>query len=501
MTGQLAVMATRYAGRPILLLPRAAEELAHRIRAVDERAFSRPSRLGALMRTLSRPLAMDDDDGDSGTPPPAMHERLAYMPLYIGDADDAGFCWTLKDGVALMCADTALTDRGEEYCGVAYHGYDTLLAGMREALADDRVKGLFLRLASPGGVVAGGLPALAEFMRANRALAGGKPIWVYADMACSAAYWIAAQADRILAPAVGMIGSIGAVLVHEDWSGYLEKNGIKVTPIQFGAKKTDGAPWSPLSPGASADIQAEIDQCGRDFVADVIAGRAQLTREAVLATEAACYMGRHDEAARSALDLKLVDEISSEEAAFAALVALIQPADSVQPGGNPALAGRTASLNKETTLMAVVAPKKSGANAARIAELQAELKRLDAKPAQPDPEDGNEPAEQPNEPADPEDENEPAEPKKDTPAAQIAASAEAKAEPALALNAIRTGQTLAQFQATVAALGTRPKTGALAEAMKHAPRLGADATPKPVAESLAPNAVYARRATSGAGRK
>ena len=39
-----ASMAARYAGRPLLLTPAAARDLALRIRSVDPRAFSRPSR-------------------------------------------------------------------------------------------------------------------------------------------------------------------------------------------------------------------------------------------------------------------------------------------------------------------------------------------------------------------------------------------------------------------------------------------------------------------------
>ena len=199
-----------------------------------------------------------------------------------------GFCWSLNQGVALMQCDTALTDRGEEYCGVVYHGYDTLLRGMREAMADERVKGLFIRLSTPGGVVAGGLPALAAFMRANGARAGGKPIWVYADMACSAGYWIAASADRIIAPRVGLIGSIGASSFTRTGPPALKEHGVAIEAIQFGAKKTDGAWWSKLSERAREDLQAEIDQCGRDFVADVMAGRPSSPRKPFSAPRPVC---------------------------------------------------------------------------------------------------------------------------------------------------------------------------------------------------------------------
>ena len=245
-----ALMASRYARRPLLIEPMAAEELANRVRALDDRAFTRPGRIEAFLRKVGlagsapRPVAMEDDDW---TPPPPIEQRLAYAPLWAGEVEDTGYCWSLLDSVALMCADTPLVERGEDFCGVVYHGYDTLKAGIAQAMANSRVKGLFLRLSSPGGVIAGGLlvrrSAPSWLMRSVRATgnAEGKPIWVYADMACSAAYWIAAQADHICGPNVGLVGSIGAVIVHEDYPGALEKAGIIITPCS-------SAPTRPTAP-------------------------------------------------------------------------------------------------------------------------------------------------------------------------------------------------------------------------------------------------------------
>jgi hypothetical protein len=171
-----ALLATRYARRPLLLTPMAAEELAHRVRALDDRAFSRPGRLDAFLRRVglakagadanpvrTRPSAMEDDD--YGPPPPPLEERLAYTPLWLGEPEDTRL---LLDPEGRRRADVrrhAPGRRGEEFCGVVYHGYDTLLAGHARGHGRQRVQGVFLRLSSPGGVVAGGLPALAAFMR------------------------------------------------------------------------------------------------------------------------------------------------------------------------------------------------------------------------------------------------------------------------------------------------------------------------------------------------
>lgn len=515
MSGRLSILAARHVGRPLLMLPRSAEELAHRIREVDARAFSRPGRIEALMRRLSgsrHPDAMEDDE--DGRPVP-LQERLAYAPIWAGEPEHYGFAWTLKDGVALMQADTALLERGESFCGEVYHGYDTLLAAQREALADARVRGLFLRLSSPGGVVAGGLPALAGFMRQAREAAGGKPIWVYADMACSAAYWIAAQADRILAPNVGLVGSIGAVIVHESWSRRLEKEGVEITAIQFGAKKTDGAWWAKLSDQAREDWQAEIDQCGRNFVADVEAGRPSLSREDALATQAGVFMGEHDEAERSALALNLIDAIASEEEAFAELRDHVASPSLPRQGSQGAAAtgvrGATPPKEKPMAGKAQTPPGRASAlQAAKLAlrKAQADVARLEAEETPSDEEmdedeedappaeaEGGEP------PADEDEAEEQEDGKVDAKTAEaILALPEAKGRDALARKlAFKAGMTVADAKELLAAA---PKASGLAAEMAGARRLGADGpAPKSGAERIDAKAIYGRRAQRGGKAK
>lgn len=508
MARDLTSLATRYAGRPLLIAPRQAEEIARRIQALDGQAFARPSRLAALLRKLSggrpEPVAMDDDDGREEAP---LGERAAYAPFFIGEPDDMGFCWALKDGVALMEADTALGARGEDYCGVFYHGYDTLLVAMREALADTRVKALFLRLESPGGVVAGGLPALAAFMRGARAAAGGKPIWVYADMAASAAYWIAAQADRIVAPRVGLVGSLGAVMVLEDWSGALAKAGLKIESIEFpeGGFKTEGAWWKALTDEGRKILLAEIAQCGRDFFADVVAGRPQLTIEQLTATRANVFLANHDDAAMSGLALGLVDAIADEETAFNELRDLVagSPAKPIPANGTTsagASRGRASASQKEAPV-AKQTKGTSGAPTVAAAQLalrqaQAELTRARAATENDAPEDaeGVDPDAPTDAPTDDADDD--AADDSQTEAQKIAASPEATANPALANAAIRDGLTLAQFKGQAAAGGSAgPRR--LESVLGGSPRLGADAPGKAASAGIDTKAIYAKRAARG----
>lgn len=522
----MTTVATRFAGRPLLLAPQAAVELAERVRAVDPSAVARPTRFSALIKKLGmnarRPTAMDDSDDYVPEP---IQTRLAYAPLYAGEPDDVGFCWTLKDGVALMQVDKPMLDRGEIFCGEVYHGYDTVLQGLREAMADQRVKAVFIRMATPGGVVAGGLPELADYVRSNNAKSGGKPIHVFADMACSAGYWSICGADWITAPRVGMIGSIGAVVVHENWADALKKAGVEITPIQFGSSKTDGAWFAALSDKARADLQAEIDQIGRDFVAAVTAARPQLSEAEVLAMEAAVYLGHHDDPTRSALSLKLIDAHGSEAEAFAALRDSVNtPAGGsdfvpeTQPSAVAARDRASASPDKEATVAkrnpaggkpsaqtplarAVAAANRANAEVVRLAAEQGnapegdepQVEDDDDQVAATDQEDGEvDPA---GAEVDPEgdEEAEQTEPQK------IAASREAAANPAAANAAIASGMTYAQFKGQMKAQANGGQRR-LASVLGGSQPLGADAKGSAPSAGLSPSAIYGRRNARARGK-
>ncbi len=372
----LAHLAARYAGRPLLMRPTVAQELANRLYFSAPDAFERSGRFDALLRRIGmgrpvKPAAFDDDADWSEAE--AVTGPAAYSPLWMGEPDDElDWGMSLKDGIATLNLDTAISERGSYFCGEWWHGYDSLDAAFRTAFADDRVKGIFLRIDSPGGVVCGGIDVLTETIRNGRAAAGGKPVWAYADCAASAAYWIAAQCDRILAPRSGLVGSIGAVIVHMENAGMLAKHGVTVTPIQFGAQKTAGASFKALDEEAAADLQAWVDQAGRDFVAAVVEGRPLFSAEALLATEARVFAAHHADPERAGLDLGFVDELASEAAAFAALAEHVSSAD---PAAIPA--DKSAPSPAATTGAGSMAknqkPAARRSASAKVSRLRAEL--------------------------------------------------------------------------------------------------------------------------------
>ena len=239
--------------------------------------------------------------------------------------------FAMVDGVAVIEVSGVLVHRGS-WIGQSsgQTSYEGIAAQLDAAASDPSVGGIALEIDSFGGEVAGVFD-LADAILASRT---SKPVWAFvAEHAFSAGYALASQADRIILPRTGAVGSIGVVVMHADLSGQLSDSGVTVTLIHSGAHKVDGNPYAPLPDPVRTRIQAEIDAIRSLFAETVAAGRGRrLSAEAALATEAECYRGAEAVAAG------LADEVSDPASAFAAFADVVNRrglARSAGPGRSP----------------------------------------------------------------------------------------------------------------------------------------------------------------------
>jgi signal peptide peptidase SppA len=143
-------------------------------------------------------------------------------------------------------------------------------AMLKHVAADDSIGTIIYDIDSPGGTV----PGVQELASQMFALRGQKKqIAQVNDLAASAAYWLASQADEIVSIPSGTAGSIGVFTVHQDLSEALAKEGIKIDVIKAGKYKVEGNPFEPLSEEGRAFIQARVDEAYGQFVKDVARGR------------------------------------------------------------------------------------------------------------------------------------------------------------------------------------------------------------------------------------
>lgn len=195
-------------------------------------------------------------------------------------------------------------------------GYVQLRWQIREALADPAVGGIALWIDSPGGYVSG-LFELTAFIREAREI---KPVAAIVDgVAASAGYAIAAAASTVATGRFGIVGSIGVMAVHWDFSRALDEFGVVPTLLFAGKHKVDGNSLQPLPDEVKARWLAEMEEMRRVFADDVAAGRgAAMDAAAALATEAAVYSG--PSGAAEAKRIGLVDEVMPPDEALDAFV-------------------------------------------------------------------------------------------------------------------------------------------------------------------------------------
>ena len=133
------------------------------------------------------------------------------------------------EGIAVIPIHGSLVKRSlgmEAASGLTSYG--EIAAMLDAALADPQVSGILLDIDSPGGEASGSF----ELARRVREVAAIKPVWAVAnDAAYSAAYAIAASAQRLFVTETGGVGSIGVIALHVDQSVKDAKDGYHYTAI------------------------------------------------------------------------------------------------------------------------------------------------------------------------------------------------------------------------------------------------------------------------------
>lgn len=255
--------------------------------------------------------------------------------------------FTMIDGIAVIEIAGTLVHRGAwigQSSGLT--SYEGIAAQLQAAVADPGVRGIALDIDSFGGEVAGAFD-LADRIRAARSQ---KPVHAFvAEHALSAGYVLASQADRIILPRTGAVGSIGVVALHTDMSGALDQKGIAVTLIHAGSHKIDANPYQPLPEAVHDQMQRELEVVRFLFAETVAAGRGdRLTHAAALATEAAVFRGA------DAIAAGLADELADPVTAFRTFAAA--PCGTTSPSRKGPTMTTTPETPVETTAAVAAAP-------------------------------------------------------------------------------------------------------------------------------------------------
>jgi len=299
-------------------------------RAFNTPLLVEPSKAMAFLsglgpRVLGRRVEMaNGGDGLEGTIVPPARASILAGGMLDDYRQHGEVPYPVVEGIAVIEISGVLIHRGA-WIGQSsgQTSYEGIAAQIEAAASDPTVRGVALEIDSFGGEVAG----VFDLADRIRALRRDKPVWAFvAEHAFSAGYALASQADRILLPRTGAVGSIGVVVMHADLSGQLDQDGVRVTLIHSGSHKVDGNPYEPLPADIRDDIQREIDVLRFLFAETVAAGRAgRLSQEAALATEAATYRGA------DAIASGLADEVTDLARGFAAFRQIVARTPTLSP--------------------------------------------------------------------------------------------------------------------------------------------------------------------------
>lgn len=149
--------------------------------------------------------------------------------------------------------------------------YNTLVPVIVKLADDDKVKGMVLRVNSPGGSAFGSaqIGEALDYFQSK-----GKPLAVsMGDYAASGGYWISSCADIIFADPLTVTGSIGIFGLIPNVSGLASKIGINPVTVATNPSAVFPTLMKPLDERQLAVMQAYVNRGYSQFVNRVAKGR------------------------------------------------------------------------------------------------------------------------------------------------------------------------------------------------------------------------------------
>lgn len=175
--------------------------------------------------------------------------------------------YSSKNQIAVLYATGEIVDGG----GAGTINYEKLVPVIVKLAEDDKVKGMVLRVNSPGGAVFGStqIGEALDYFQSK-----GKPLAVsMGDYAASGGYWISCCADRIYADPLTITGSIGIFGLIPNVSGLAEKLGVSPQLVSTNPESDFPTLFFPMSEPQQAAMQRYVERGYDTFVARVARGR------------------------------------------------------------------------------------------------------------------------------------------------------------------------------------------------------------------------------------
>lgn len=178
---------------------------------------------------------------------------------------------------------------------------ESIRSKLYRAAKDKHIKGVLLRIDSPGGTVATSQELWDAVLAVRNS---GKPVVAsMADVAASGGYYVACACDKIIAEPGTITGSIGVIMKTFNLQGLEQKLGIQPEIVKSGPFKDIGSPYRPMTKEEHDLLMTAVLDAYNQFVDAVVKGRKMKIEAVRRIADGRIFLGRQ------ALKAGLVDDL------------------------------------------------------------------------------------------------------------------------------------------------------------------------------------------------
>lgn len=208
---------------------------------------------------------------------------------------DGGGDLTARDKLALVRIEGVITES------------EDIVRQIKKYREDSSIKGIVLRIDSPGGAVG---PSQEIYKEVLKTTEGKKVVASMGGLAASGGYYIASAANRIFANPGTITGSIGVIMAFSNFEELMKKLGLKTTVIKSGKFKDVGSPVRELTEEERKILQSVSDDIHGQFIEAVAKGRNLKIESVKELADGRIFSGRQ------AKESGLIDELGTLEDAI-----------------------------------------------------------------------------------------------------------------------------------------------------------------------------------------
>ncbi|WP_285765671.1 signal peptide peptidase SppA [Peribacillus sp. SI8-4] len=193
--------------------------------------------------------------------------------------------------IAVFDVEGTIQDTGEaSLLSSATYNHRAFMDKLKMAEENDDIKGIILRVNSPGGGVVESAEIYDKILDIKKVK---KPVYVsMGSMAASGGYYISAPADKIYASPETMTGSLGVIMHGYNYEKLAKKYGVEFETIKSGPHKDIMSPTREMT-GEERDIlQNMINNSYDQFVKVIADGRGMTEQEVRKIADGRIYDGR-----------------------------------------------------------------------------------------------------------------------------------------------------------------------------------------------------------------